>query len=162
MFPGAYQQRAVMQQRKVQHNKHPVIPNKFDNPATASFTLSMAPADSTQSTAPSRSKAKRGTQPSKKQVKSMPTKKISRSIIGDDVKMHFEALSRRIVELEDEKSQLTQHITVLKQQTDAKIEKKNKKIKRKNQKIQHLKEKVAPLRCGNCQEPIIMPVFCDS
>ncbi|XP_031636692.1 protein kinase C-binding protein 1-like isoform X2 [Contarinia nasturtii] len=169
MFPGAYKQRFIVRSMGFQHDTNqfagpsPLGPSSSNDVPKAihlkalpkSVHVNRADANSDESKAKAgQLKRKRGAPPSVSQVESMPTQTISRSIIGDDVKMHFEALSRRIVELEDEKTRLAQQLTVLKEQSNA-------KIKKKNDKIRNLKRMADFIQCGHCRERIPSPVFCD-
>ena len=65
----------------------------------------------------------RPAQSAKSPEHSAPANKITRSVVGDDVQKHFEALSRRIIELEDEKNRLQQELKAQKLTNDAVVEK---------------------------------------
>lgn len=84
-----------------------------------------------------------------------PTKKITRSIIGDDVKLHFEALSRRIIELEEEKNQLQQELNEQRSAANASKEKYRRKIHELKQ------ERHFTTVCAFCKEPTNSPYFCN-
>ncbi|XP_055306126.1 zinc finger MYND domain-containing protein 11-like [Sitodiplosis mosellana] len=84
-----------------------------------------------------------------------PANKITRSVVGDDVQMHFEALSRRIIELEDEKNRLQQELKVQKSAADASIEIYKRKVRKLEQ------QRLFITVCAFCGEPAGSPYFCN-
>lgn len=98
---------------------------------------------------------KRPAQATKSTEHSIPENKITRSVVGDDVQMHFAALSRRIIELEDENNRLHQEIKEQKLIHDASVAKYKQKIQNLQQQLQF-----APV-CTFCQKPAASPYFCN-
>ena len=101
------------------------------------------------------SSQKRPAQSAKSPEHSAPANKITRSVVGDDVQKHFEALSRRIIELEDEKNRLQQELKAQKLTNDAIVEKCEQKIQNLEQQLQ-----IATV-CTFCQKPAASPYFCN-
>lgn len=84
-----------------------------------------------------------------------PTKKITRSIVGEDVRMHFEALSRRIIELEEEKNRLQKELNEQRSVAHASKEKYRRKIQELKQ------QRHFTTVCAFCKEPTNSPYFCN-
>lgn len=84
-----------------------------------------------------------------------PTKKVARNVVGDDIQKHFEALSRRVVELEDEKNLLQQEVKTRISLANASAEKYKQRIRKLEDQL------VFSTRCAFCNEDVSTPLFCN-
>lgn len=101
------------------------------------------------------SNLKRSAQPTNSPVHSEPANKITRSVVGDDVQMHFEALSRRIIEMEGEKNRLQEELKAQKLTNDAIVEEYKQKIQNLEQQLQFATV------CTFCRKSAASPYFCN-